>query len=80
MGYAIVVSPCLVCRRPFGYNPNLVPSHPARNGEPSLDPTDPKQPICLECVKLINEARAMTGAPQWPIHPDAYEPVDEGMI
>lgn len=85
MGVAFVMSPCLVCRTPFVYNPHKVPSHPAFNGKPLL-PGDPllpmarREPICGPCVEVINAERRARGLPEWPVAPDAYEPVDEGEL
>lgn len=80
MGYMHVTGPCLVCKQTFSYNPVRVPSHPAKDGKPSDNPNDPKEPICQVCIVLINEARAAIGQPQWPIADDAYEAVDEGEV
>jgi hypothetical protein len=80
MGFAIVVGPCLVCGNPFGYNPLTVPSHPAKNGFPSSNPTDPKEPICSSCIAIVNEERRKAGQPEWPVYDDSYAPVEEGMI
>ena len=76
MGFYFVVGPCLVCHQPFSYNPDRVPSHPARGGVPVADTTAPKEPICQTCIGVINEQRAANGQPTWTVHPDAYEPAE----
>lgn len=71
-GYALAYSACVCCKRVFGYNPIRVPSTSAVTGT--------KEPICRNCIDLINEKRALVPLPLWPIPPDAYEPVDEGEL
>lgn len=70
----IAISPCIVCGRTFSYNPDLVPSHPCRNGRPSMDPSDPTGPICATCITVVNAKREASGMNTWPVHPDAYAP------
>jgi hypothetical protein len=31
-------------------------------------------PICADCIAIINRKRAERGEPLWPILPGAYEP------
>lgn len=76
MGHYFVLGPCLVCHQPFTYNPDLVPSHPARGGLPSTDPADPKEPICESCIAEINAARREAGRPEWTVLSGAYEPAE----
>jgi hypothetical protein len=79
-GYVYMLGPCLVCKRPFSYNPVRVPSHPARGGVPVADASAPKEPICSECIVVVNAGRREAGNAEWPVHPDAYEPVAEGEL
>jgi hypothetical protein len=65
MGYMYVIGDCLVCHQPFMFNADHVPSFPI-NGI--------REPICSTCIVHVNEQRALRDLPQWPIHPDAYEP------
>ena len=67
MGYAIVMGPCLCCKRPFAFNPRRVPSH---EGEP----------ICRECMGEINREKAEAGMRPFVIPVDAYEPLPEGAL
>jgi len=62
--------PCLICRRPFMFNPVLVPSHPWP------PPNGPKQPICKTCVRLINEQRRQAGRDPFPVPDGAYAAAD----
>ena len=64
MGYAMLMAPCLGCGRVFSSNPRKVPSKD-------------NEPICRECMTLINEKRKTAGLKPFPIPDDAYEPIDE---
>lgn len=69
MGYVVVTSPCLGCRRLFSYNPMLVPSCSAVTGT--------REPICQDCIDRINPMRIKNGLePVVPL-PGAYAPCDE---
>ena len=69
MGYACVVGPCAGCDAVITYNPHHVPSLPV-NGV--------REPICRSCHGVWNEIhRTSKGLDPLPIHPDAYEPLDE---
>jgi hypothetical protein len=68
MGYAIVMSPCFGCGRPFAYNPHRVPSVTV-NGR--------REPICQHCLTIVNPRRRANGLPEIVPLPDAYEPIDE---
>ena len=70
MGYMIAFGPCLICRRPFGFNPHSVPSSSAVTGE--------REPICRDCVNVLNASRIAQGLPQIVPAPDAYEPAPDG--
>ncbi len=63
-GYAIAFAPCFVCKRPFGFNPRSVPSYD-------------DQPICENCITVVNARRRELGNPEWPVPADAYEPIPE---
>lgn len=69
MGYAIMLQPCFACRRPFGFNPNKVPSVRDGNGI--------RQPVCEACIRRANMERKKKGIPEFPIPEDAYSPIDE---
>lgn len=67
MGYAIAISPCFACKRIFGYNPLSVPS--------VRDQSNTKQPVCRDCMAVVNAKRRQAGLEPFEIRPDAYEPV-----
>jgi hypothetical protein len=69
--YAMAMGRCINCSRIFGFNPHKVPSI-RLNGT--------KEPICRDCIKDLNAVRVAHGVPEWTIHPDAYEPVDENEL
>ena len=64
MGYMMVIGACVGCRKTFSFNPHLVPSMAG-------------EPICQECVNLVNPIRQKNGLPLIEPHPDAYEPSEE---
>ncbi len=68
MGYAIMFGPCYQCKEPFGYNPNRVPS---------LRINGIREPFCRMCIEEANAIRIERGLEPHPIHPEAYEPIDE---
>lgn len=67
MGFAFVLGTCFSCRRVVSFNPRTVPSY---KGEP----------ICRECIEVVNAKRRALGNPEWPVAEDAYEPVEEGAL
>jgi hypothetical protein len=71
MGYAFAMGPCLLCRRPFTFNPLTVPSFRV-NGD--------REPICQSCIEAVNRKRVEAGVEPFTIAPDAYEPCDEGEL
>lgn len=73
MGYMIVMGPCLVCRHTFSYNPDHVPSvrYPMPDG--------PREPICRACMMEANAIRVEQGKKPHVIHPEAYEPMHDGL-
>jgi hypothetical protein len=64
MGYMALIAHCVNCGRLFSSNPHRVPSF---KGEP----------ICRDCIVMINEERHRRGLETWPVSADAYEAVDE---
>jgi len=69
MALVYVTGPCAGCRRVFAFNPFRVPSVPTVHGT--------REPICVECVALVNPARIANGLDPIVPHPRAYEPVDD---
>ena len=67
MGYAFAMSPCFCCGEEFTYHPRLVPSFEG-------------DPICKECLKMVNEKRKAKGYPPWPESEGAYGPCDESEL
>jgi hypothetical protein len=67
MGYAICTGTCGCCKRMFSFNPKRVPS---------LN----NVPFCRECVEMANVVRKEKGIPELKIHPQAYEPCEEGEL
>jgi hypothetical protein len=64
MAFMQCISPCLVCRNAFSYNPELVPS---------LRVNGVRQPICRDCIELANKMRVERGLNPHPVLPGAYE-------
>ena len=72
--FALCFSPCVFCRRPFGYNPHKVPSI-------RMTPDGPREAMCRDCHAEANRVRADKGLPPWPDpHPDAYEPISDAEL
>ena len=71
MGYALMIGTCISCRCAFGFNPNKVPS---------IRVNGMREPVCKECIEAANPKRKAAGLPEFTIHPDAYEPVEEGEL
>lgn len=72
--YAIMYAACALCGRPFGFNPNLVPSI-------RKTPGGPKEPVCSGCHERANQIRVENGLEPWPPPmPGAYEGADEDEI
>lgn len=69
MGYCLAFSECVGCRSIFGYNPNYVPSIRTSYGT--------KEPVCKQCIERANPIRKEKGLPEFTIHPQAYEPLNE---
>ena len=71
MGYAIVHSPCIICRKIMAYNPHKVPS---------VRVLGMREPICRDCVNKANPLRISKGLEPIHINPDAYEPIHESEL
>jgi hypothetical protein len=63
MGFMVVMSACLGCRRVFSYNPDLVPS---------LRVNGVKEPVCQSCINRVNPQRIANGLPAIQPLPGAY--------
>jgi hypothetical protein len=63
MGFMVVMSACLGCRRVFSYNPDLVPS---------LRVNGVKEPVCQSCVDRVNPQRIANGLDPIRPLPGAY--------
>lgn len=70
-GYVLAHGACFGCGKPFGFNPNKVPSIRI-DGE--------RYPVCAECIDLANEIRHVNGLPIIVPQPDAYEPMAESEL
>jgi len=69
MGYALMMAPCVLCGRVFGFNPHKVPS---------IRVNDKREPLCEPCVIKSNAKRKELGLDPWPdIQPGAYDPIEE---
>jgi hypothetical protein len=68
-GYVFAMGACIVCKRPFTFNPVRVPSTSIITGT--------REPVCRPCMDWINAKRAALGLAAFPILPDAYEPCSE---
>jgi hypothetical protein len=54
------------------FNPHRVPSTSILTGK--------REPICEPCITLINGKMRAEGRPEWTVHKDAYEPIDESEL
>jgi hypothetical protein len=75
MGYMLVFGHCFGCGKPFGFNPELVPSIPILP-DGSVGVGGDRKPICESCITLANHRRIADGLPPWDIPPGAYEPTE----
>jgi hypothetical protein len=71
-GWVYAMGACICCKGIFSFNPHRVPSTSVITGS--------KEPICFRCITIINENKAKSGMPLWPVHPDAYEPLPESEL
>ena len=67
MAFMFCTGVCFGCRRPFSFNPDLVPSIPI-NGV--------KEPVCADCVARVNPQRLANGLELIHVLPGAYEPTE----
>jgi hypothetical protein len=65
MAYMSVIGACYACKRPFSFNADRVPSIP-------IDGV--REPICEDCMAMINAKRKEKGLEPFAILPGAYEP------
>jgi hypothetical protein len=81
-GYSIVLGACLLCGRAFTYNPVLVPSvwvdrdtkvPPDVGGTDVADAT--REPLCPDCVVVVNMERRRRGTGEIVVLDGAYEPM-----
>lgn len=70
MGHLFAIGNCYGCQRPFTFHPGLVPSVDAGAG---------RQPICRDCVALVNPMRVAEGLPEIRVLPGAYDPAPDGV-
>jgi len=64
MGHVFCTSSCGTCGKLFTYNPKWVPS---------LNDSA----FCLDCMTVANTKREKMGLKPHPIHPQAYEALEE---
>ncbi len=65
MSYMLLWMNCGECGKLFASNPHKVPS------------IDRKIAFCKECIVKANDQRIGMGLEPIPIHPEAYEPVQD---
>ena len=70
-GVVFAAGACFACKRPFNFNPHKVPSH-RHNGV--------REPVCEDCMNLINTRRKEMGLDAFPIAPDAYDAIPESEL
>lgn len=69
MGFALMMAPCILCGRVFGFNPVRVPSVMVRGR---------REPVCETCHKAAQEKQRAAGVEVWPDPlPGAYEGAPE---
>jgi hypothetical protein len=66
-GFVSIMAHCFSCGTLFMSNPHSVPSYD-------------NQPICRSCIAIVNERRAASGLPLWPVADDAYDAADETQL
>jgi hypothetical protein len=72
MGYVIGMGGCIICGRPFSFNPHRVPSFIVHGK---------REPVCRICVERVNRWREEHGLPPFPpVLPEAYEPIEENEL
>jgi hypothetical protein len=71
MGFVSGYGECVGCKKPFSFNPNLVPSVRV-NGV--------REPVCGACVEKVNPGRVANGLEPIMVLPGAYEAAEESSI
>jgi hypothetical protein len=72
MGYVFCMGYCICCNQRFAFNPVHVPSTTVVTGQ--------KEPVCENCMTIINLNRESQGLEPFAIHPDAYTIADENEL
>jgi hypothetical protein len=67
MAWMSCMGECIMCRRLFSFNPDLVPSVRVRGA---------REPICRDCVERANPHRIANKLEPIHILPGAYEPTE----
>jgi hypothetical protein len=72
-GEAVVfaMGSCFGCRAFFSFNPHKVPSH-RHEGV--------REPVCENCMAIINTERKARGLEPFAIEPDAYSAIPESEL
>ena len=70
-GFVWATGTCFGCRKPFNFNPHKVPSH-RHEGT--------REPVCGDCMALVNANRKERGLEPFPIDPEAYNAMPEGEL
>ena len=65
MPYMLAHGNCCLCGAFFSFNPLTVPSKRSENGQ--------REPVCLDCVTAINDARQEKGEKPFSVALDAYD-------
>lgn len=68
MGYVMCTGYCVCCGKMFMFNPSYVPS---------ISIEKSKEPVCKTCIEVANSIKRKNSLPEFKIHPNAYEPLDE---
>ena len=68
--FMFAMGDCIVCKKIFQFNPHKVPSTTAFTGT--------KEPVCRDCMEVVNIKREAAGQEPFAIDPKAYEPIPEG--
>ena len=72
MGFTLVMEKCDVCGYLFYCNPIHVAS--------LRDADDVWQVVCIDCITVVDKARAAFGLDPMDIHLEAYDPCDESEL
>ena len=70
-GYMLGMGYCCGCGNRITFNPMKVPS---------LRVNGSREPVCIVCFNKVNENRRKAGLSPNVLHPDAYEPREEGDV